>query len=161
MGACLAVDDAAVRSRHIDRQNKADYRETKRVVKLLLLGTGGSGKSTIVKQMKILHGVSGITMLERRSAVDTCRSNALDSMAVLLSACARLGLSLGPGLEQPKARVLKATEAGDGGQLYSSELAEDIHNLWQDDCLKNVVTWDNEVQVCGEIRKINISSVPM
>ena len=45
MGACMTVDEAAVRSRHIDKQNKADYREEKRVVKLLVLGTGGSGKS--------------------------------------------------------------------------------------------------------------------
>ena len=40
MGACLAVDEAAVRSRHIDKQNKKDFRADSRIVKLLLLGTG-------------------------------------------------------------------------------------------------------------------------
>ena len=40
MGACLAVDEAAVKSRHIDNQNKKDFNAEKRIVKLLLLGTG-------------------------------------------------------------------------------------------------------------------------
>ena len=148
----MAVDEAAVRSRHIDKQHKADYREEKRVVKLLLLGTGGSGKSTILKQMKILHGGSGeystgLTHIDRMAAIDTCRSNTLDSMAILLTARSRLGLSLGPGLEDAKIRVLKAMESGCGGMVYTSQLAEDIAALWSDDCLQNVVTWANEFQV--------------
>ena len=155
MGACLAVDEAAVKSRHIDQQNKADYNAERRVVKLLLLGTGGSGKSTIVKQMKILHGTyscdqsgPGLTHADRLAAVDTCRSNALDSMAVLLSACSTLGLSLGPGLEDARLRVLKATESGCGGRVYTPQLAQDIQTLWGDTgCLQKVATRGNEFQV--------------
>ena len=40
MGACLAVDEAAARSRLIDKQNKKDFNAERRIVKLLLLGTG-------------------------------------------------------------------------------------------------------------------------
>lgn len=40
MGACLAVDEAAARSRDIDRQNWRDFASDRRVAKLLLLGTG-------------------------------------------------------------------------------------------------------------------------
>ena len=40
MGACLAVDEAAARSRLIDKQNKKDFNNERRIVKLLLLGTG-------------------------------------------------------------------------------------------------------------------------
>ena len=40
MGACLTVDEAAVRSRQIDRQHKKDFNAERRIVKLLLLGTG-------------------------------------------------------------------------------------------------------------------------
>ena len=40
MGACLAVDEAAVRSRQMDREHRREWREEQKVVKLLLLGTG-------------------------------------------------------------------------------------------------------------------------
>jgi len=160
MGACLAVDEASVRSRHIDKQNKKDFKEEKRVVKLLLLGTGGSGKSTIVKQMKILHGSDagsqtgtsptkpGLTQADRLAAVETCRSNALESMAVLLSACSRLGIMLGLELEDATVRVIKATESGCGGRVYTPELAQDISTLWEDRRLQKVVTRGNEFQLC-------------
>jgi len=160
MGACLTVDEATVKSRHIDRQNKKDYNAEKRVVKLLLLGTGGSGKSTIVKQMKILHstcpteqpgGVSvGLSMSDRLAAIDTCRSNALDSMGVLLSACHRLRVQLdSPRLEEAKLRVIKATESGCGGGAYTCDLAQDIASLWGETEVQTVATTrGNEFQLC-------------
>ncbi|CDQ71368.1 unnamed protein product [Oncorhynchus mykiss] len=43
------------RSRNIDKSLKAEKREYKQTHRLLLLGAGESGKSTIVKQMRILH----------------------------------------------------------------------------------------------------------
>ena len=44
MGACLAVDEAAARSRAIEKQNWRDFTSDRRVVKLLLLGTGTGGE---------------------------------------------------------------------------------------------------------------------
>jgi len=41
-------------SAKIDRELQASARE--KIVKLFLLGAGESGKSTLVKQMKIIHG---------------------------------------------------------------------------------------------------------
>ena len=52
--------EAAERSRKIDRELAMDGEKASREVKLLLLGAGESGKSTIVKQMKIIHE-SGFT----------------------------------------------------------------------------------------------------
>nr|XP_006125387.1 guanine nucleotide-binding protein G(s) subunit alpha isoform X1 [Pelodiscus sinensis]XP_025041545.1 guanine nucleotide-binding protein G(s) subunit alpha isoform X2 [Pelodiscus sinensis] len=43
------------RSKSIDKTLKAEKREYKHTHRLLLLGAGESGKSTIVKQMRILH----------------------------------------------------------------------------------------------------------
>uniref|UniRef100_A0A8C8DHX4 Uncharacterized protein n=1 Tax=Oryzias sinensis TaxID=183150 RepID=A0A8C8DHX4_9TELE len=47
--------EAARRSRRIDRHLRSESQRQRREIKLLLLGTSNSGKSTIVKQMKIIH----------------------------------------------------------------------------------------------------------
>ena len=47
--------DAA--SKELDRQMAEQQKEEAQVTKLLVLGTGESGKSTIFKQMKILYAV--------------------------------------------------------------------------------------------------------
>ncbi|RZF42697.1 hypothetical protein LSTR_LSTR001492 [Laodelphax striatellus] len=45
------------RSQEIDRMIEKDKHSFRRQVKLLLLGAGESGKSTFLKQMKIIHGL--------------------------------------------------------------------------------------------------------
>lgn len=49
-------DDEEQESRAIDKQIIQDYRQDEMVAKLLLLGTGESGKSTVFKQMVSIYG---------------------------------------------------------------------------------------------------------
>lgn len=44
-----------IRSRQIDKELQIQYKEFKEAIKILLLGTGESGKTTVIKQMKVLH----------------------------------------------------------------------------------------------------------
>lgn len=50
-----APDEDKQRSRELDKQLKNEGKKLQRVMQLLLLGTGESGKSTIIKQMQIIH----------------------------------------------------------------------------------------------------------
>lgn len=56
------------------------YRATHR---LLLLGAGESGKSTIVKQMRILH-VDGFSEREKKQKIEDIKKNIRDAIIVSL-----------------------------------------------------------------------------
>nr|8IW1_A Chain A, Guanine nucleotide-binding protein G(i) subunit alpha-1,Guanine nucleotide-binding protein G(olf) subunit alpha [Homo sapiens] len=61
MGCTLSAEDKAAveRSKMIEKQLQKERLAYKATHRLLLLGADNSGKSTIVKQMRILHGGSG------------------------------------------------------------------------------------------------------
>ncbi|KAJ3265402.1 Guanine nucleotide-binding protein alpha-2 subunit [Chytriomyces hyalinus] len=61
MGSCNSSleDDAAAKaaSKSIDAQLKLEENEIKRTAKLLLLGAGETGKSTVLKQMRMIYNI--------------------------------------------------------------------------------------------------------
>lgn len=82
MGSCFSAKqeeppEEEKQSAAIDRQLEEDARRLKKECKILLLGSGESGKTTIVKQMKIIHQ-SGYSEEERLIFRSTIYSNALD-----------------------------------------------------------------------------------
>ncbi len=65
----------------------------------LISGTGESGKSTVVKQMKIIHG-KGYTKQEREEFIPLIHQNIMLSMRAMLDAMRMFGLRLSsPDLE--------------------------------------------------------------
>jgi hypothetical protein len=82
--AAAASEDIRSQKRindHINRQlakEKQVYRATHR---LLLLGAGESGKSTIVKQMRILH-VNGFSEREKKQKIEDIKKNIRDAIIV-------------------------------------------------------------------------------
>ncbi|KAG6837454.1 hypothetical protein H0H93_008997 [Arthromyces matolae] len=80
MGACLSTVDQEKRaaSDAIDKQIEEDAKKFKRECKILLLGSGESGKSTVVKQMKIIHQ-NGFSQSELEAYRPVVYKNVLDS----------------------------------------------------------------------------------
>lgn len=78
----------------------SNQRSNNKALKLLLLGAGESGKSTVVKQMRLIHG-TGFSDRERIQYTGVIWSDAVQSMRILISAAHELNISLDsdyPGL---------------------------------------------------------------
>lgn len=83
MGICFG-SEADQRSAKLAKELKQDQSNENKVKKLLLLGAGGSGKSTFFKQLRNIHGV-GISMNERAEIYcDIVHSNIISSMKTLI-----------------------------------------------------------------------------
>ncbi|KAJ7899672.1 heterotrimeric G-protein alpha subunit, GPA3-like protein [Mycena leptocephala] len=93
MGQPVSKESRSDRARSdaIDRQISEDSKRYKKECKILLLGSGESGKSTIVKQMKIIHQ-AGFDARERAEYRTTIYKNVLDSAGTLARVIRRVGL---------------------------------------------------------------------
>ncbi|KAF4521692.1 hypothetical protein B566_EDAN017179 [Ephemera danica] len=145
MGGCLTLDReealARRRSNEIDKQLLELARQEGNVIKILLLGAGESGKSTLVKQMKIIHS-DGFTKDELLSFAPTIRDNLLSSMKYVLA---------GMGCVDKMLAMIPA--------VISS-----LHALWQDRGVRLAVArgyeyelndsaiymFENMERICGE-----------
>ena len=71
-------------NKEIDRQIQKDKQVYRATHRLLLLGAGESGKSTLVKQMRILHEETPFNEEERKEKKDEIRRNVKDSITTIL-----------------------------------------------------------------------------
>lgn len=72
-------------NKQIDEQLQKEKQVLRATHRLLLLGAGESGKSTIVKQMRILH-INGFNEAEKREKIADIRKNVRDSIYTILKA---------------------------------------------------------------------------
>jgi hypothetical protein len=95
MGQCLSVDSTVDKqanraSKEIDKFiNQSSALESDKI-KLLLLGAGESGKSTVFKQMRLLFGAP-LSDEERIQITPIVYSNILSSMKILIQAVENMG----------------------------------------------------------------------
>jgi GTPase SAR1 family protein len=80
-------------SREIERANKDAFDIEQSKIKLLLLGAGESGKSTIFKQMKILYGI-GFGEAEMRAMTPVIYNNTIVGMRTIVEACTTLAIDI-------------------------------------------------------------------
>ncbi|XP_070611200.1 guanine nucleotide-binding protein G(t) subunit alpha-3 [Erythrolamprus reginae] len=123
--------EAMKRSRELEKRLQEDAIKDSRTVKLLLLGAGESGKSTIVKQMKIIHN-HGYTDQECQEYKSVVYSNTLQSILSIVKAMSTLGIEYDNAQtrEDEKQLYTMVAIAEDGSM--SSELAGIIQRLWKD-----------------------------
>ena len=125
----------------INRELSISARESEKVVKILLLGAGETGKSTIVKQMKIIHG-DGYSIDELNDFKTVIHNNLLTSMVEVIKATEKLNIQLHDLSNQARAmEIVRCSSLLKPGIEISSDLGEKMKLLWQDDgfqeCLKH------------------------
>uniref|UniRef100_H2Y1Q1 Uncharacterized protein n=1 Tax=Ciona intestinalis TaxID=7719 RepID=H2Y1Q1_CIOIN len=130
----------------IDKQLKKDQEAARKEVKLLLLGAGESGKSTIAKQMKILHQ-DGFSESERINFKPVVFANTVQSMVAILKAMESLNIQFGDPQRADDGKKLRAAS----GQMEDVDLATDIGQslklLWADDGVKECYGRSREYQL--------------
>ncbi|VDD89519.1 unnamed protein product [Enterobius vermicularis] len=147
MGCVNSIDqNAKARSKQIDEQLKADGERASREVKLLLLGAGESGKSTIVKQMKIIHE-TGYSDEERKAYKPVVYSNTIQSMMAIIRAMGQLKIDFShPARSDDARQFFMLAQSCDEGEL-PPELAVCMKRLWQDHGVQECFMRSREYQL--------------
>uniref|UniRef100_A0A7N6BW04 Guanine nucleotide-binding protein subunit alpha n=1 Tax=Anabas testudineus TaxID=64144 RepID=A0A7N6BW04_ANATE len=86
-GCCISAEERENQriNEEIEKQLRRDKKDSRRELKLLLLGTGESGKSTFIKQMRIIHG-GGYTDEDKKSYAKLVYQNIYTSMQAMIRA---------------------------------------------------------------------------
>jgi GTPase SAR1 family protein len=145
MACCgLGSGEDGKRNKDINKELASERKNMGRVVKLLLLGAGDSGKSTIAKQMKIIH-LDGFSEEERMSYKTAIANNVLTSVRTLIHQSSRMGYHLQRTNEIRAQKILDIPR--DQEPVITKELGEEITQLWLDPAIKSTFARSSEYQL--------------
>jgi len=145
MGACNGKSDDSKKKAEekkanmkVDNALKAEQQAENSVNKLLLLGAGESGKSTLFKQMMTIYG-TGFSVQDRMEFKPIIHNNIIVSIKTLLKAAAVSG---GPavGCVESKDTIEQLSD----DEPISQALANHIKTLWEDEGVR--YAYDNRCE---------------
>ncbi|VDL63704.1 unnamed protein product [Nippostrongylus brasiliensis] len=135
MGLCQSAEDKQLqqKSRAIDKE--------------MMQGAGECGKSTVLKQMRILHD-HGFSQEEAEQQKGVVYNNTVQAMATILRAMNSLKISLqDPAREADVRVVLDTIKSGQESEPFTPELTQALKNLWADPSIKTAINRGNEYQL--------------
>ncbi|XP_073942925.1 G protein alpha q subunit isoform X1 [Choristoneura fumiferana] len=130
---CCMSEEAKEQKRinqEIERVLRKDKRDARRELKLLLLGTGESGKSTFIKQMRIIHG-SGYSDDDKRGFIKLVYQNIFMAMQSMIRAMDLLKIQYGIPSNAEKAELISSIDF-ESVTTFDSPYVEAIKGLWAD-----------------------------
>ncbi|XP_014612944.1 PREDICTED: guanine nucleotide-binding protein G(q) subunit alpha isoform X2 [Polistes canadensis] len=146
--ACCLSEEAKEQKRinqEIERQLRRDKRDARRELKLLLLGTGESGKSTFIKQMRIIHG-SGYSDEDKRGFIKLVYQNIFMAMQSMIRAMELLKIEYGESSNIEKAELVRAVDF-ETVTTFESPYVEAIKDLWNDSGIQECYDRRREYQL--------------
>ncbi|XP_072538501.1 guanine nucleotide-binding protein subunit alpha-14 [Salminus brasiliensis] len=146
-GCCMSAEEKECQriNQEIDKQLRRDKKDSRRELKLLLLGTGESGKSTFIKQMRIIHG-SGYTEEDRKSFTKLVYQNIVTAMQSMIRAMEMLKIPLTNPDNQTHANLLNELEVDKVMEL-DQNYVEAVRSLWSDQGIQECYDRRREYQL--------------
>ena len=113
----------------------------------IFTGAGESGKSTIVKQMKIIHE-SGFTVEDFKQYRPVVYSNTIQSLVAILRAMPNLGIAFTDEDREGDAKmVMDVVSRMEDTEPFSEELLGGMKRLWVDKGVQECFSRSNEYQL--------------
>lgn len=116
------------KSKELDNKMSKDHSADEEVNKLLLLGAGESGKSTLFKQMIQIYG-KGFPEMERKTFISVIHNNIISSMKTLCQQSTVYGPVESSGAQEAK-RYVDSELKGD--EEIDEKLGQILATLWAD-----------------------------
>lgn len=135
----------AAMNKEIEKANQRAAKAEEAKVKLLLLGAGESGKSTIFKQMKVLYG-TGMTDDERRMMTPVVYSNVIGAMKILIGAAKEYDHSV-----QDLASMKTVEDAFDEAPVDEA-MGVAIKSLWADPGIQGAWNDRSKFQIIDSVQ---------
>jgi len=153
MGCGMSTEDkeGKARNEEIENQLKRDKLMQRNEIKMLLLGAGESGKSTILKQMKLIHEGS-YSRDERESFKEIIFSNTVQSMRVILEAMESLDLPLDDQRAVYHVQTIFMQPAQIEGDSLPPDVGPAIEALWNDAGVQECFKRSREYQLNDSAR---------
>ncbi|KAG1456872.1 hypothetical protein G6F56_006736 [Rhizopus delemar] len=148
MGCCASIEQDnsdKIRNDEIEKQIQMEKMNEKNEIKMLLLGAGESGKSTIIKQMRLIHE-GGFTKDQRDMHKEIIFNNTLQSMLVILEAMSNLGTTLGDAENQIHCNLVMRYQSHINN-VMPQDLSLAIKILWADSGVQRIFNRRNEYQL--------------
>ncbi|KTG05364.1 hypothetical protein cypCar_00010577 [Cyprinus carpio] len=153
MGLCLGSEvteegkKAKIHSSQIDRDLFEYAKREMNLVKILMLGAAESGKSTLVKQMKIIHS-HGFTKPELASFKPAVLDNLLTSMKFVLHGMGVLRINLANSKNKVHAHsVLSCGRCFDEEQMLFPFIGHALCCLWADQGVRSAAARGYEYEL--------------
>lgn len=132
-------------NKEIEKQLKRDKKDARRELKLLLLGTGESGKSTFIKQMRIIHG-AGYSDEERRTFIKIVYQNIYMAMFTMIRALESLKIPYENPLNKAYAEAIREVDYETVTTMEPQHVVA-IKSLWDDPGIKECYDRRREYQL--------------
>jgi guanine nucleotide-binding protein subunit alpha len=144
----MSAEDKELKKQNddIDSALKKEKQQLRNEVKMLLLGAGESGKSTILKQMQLIHG-AGYSAEERETFREIVFSNTVQSMRVIVEAMANMGIPLGDPANEPHRAVMMELPTQIEADVFPKDAADAVNALWTDSGVQACFARSREYQL--------------